>query len=536
MKAKLFISLSVIALMGVSSVSYGELIRYASGDGKVPKGDCLEMVCAHGCVEDSNGNYVGHCCGDGSLNSECYGEHCCSGGLVCSNPIGKGKCSACVSDENACKKCVGNMWVMVAPNTPIDGNVCHLCDGSGGMKNAAANTPANESGCLKCDGLGGIFSVADGTQVGNNPCQVCDGQGNTKSLDDGQNASGSCCAGGVEVACPSSEQCIEGTILCGDECCEIGFCVNGSCEDSSSDCLPEDVCGSDCCDEGEVCVNGSCVSDESSSQCEEDMTPCGDDCCRADQTCVNGVCQSLSSDCPPEDLCGDTCCPDGTCVNGVCTQTQCTLSVGTVLLERAKAGSATVNLPCAGKYEIIAIGAGGGYGGDRNGSGSHNRATAGSGGSGASFKGTINITKAQNVSVKIGKGGSTVLEAKGGSQGGTGGTTSVGSFVSCPGGTGGYAKTDSHSNSNGKDYYAGSGARSCTVGSKVTAEINAGGQDGGVAYTKSTKAKTDISGSSSELGGTSKGGCDSGVWSFKHDRRDIPSAGNCGYVKITYKG
>ena len=65
MKTKLFVSLSAVALLGLSVTADGTLYTYGKDkDGNYPKGDCWEMPCKpHGrCLEDADG--VGTCCPD----------------------------------------------------------------------------------------------------------------------------------------------------------------------------------------------------------------------------------------------------------------------------------------------------------------------------------------------------------------------------------------------------------------------------------------------------------------------------------------
>ena len=82
------IGLSVITLFGVSTMAYGAWIKYGTKytpGAPVPKGDCLEMLCPNGCVENSDTGYIAYCCpGGGSCRvgsganirdlNECCGE------------------------------------------------------------------------------------------------------------------------------------------------------------------------------------------------------------------------------------------------------------------------------------------------------------------------------------------------------------------------------------------------------------------------------------------------------------------------------
>ena len=91
MKTKLFISLSVVALFGLSATAYGTLyINGKDKDGNFPKGDCWEMKCPNGCVEEE-GTFTGHCCPGGDscrINGKDIAE-CCGEGKTCNE---EGKC------------------------------------------------------------------------------------------------------------------------------------------------------------------------------------------------------------------------------------------------------------------------------------------------------------------------------------------------------------------------------------------------------------------------------------------------------------
>ena len=97
MLKKSIIFCSAVLLMGAMHVSvpaYAEWIRYRTGDGQVPKGDCLEMMCSSGvCIEDSNNDFFGKCCEtEGKVNQSCEGDECCQSGLECKNGVCKEKC------------------------------------------------------------------------------------------------------------------------------------------------------------------------------------------------------------------------------------------------------------------------------------------------------------------------------------------------------------------------------------------------------------------------------------------------------------
>ncbi len=153
MKKHLFLHLSFMGLMGLSTIAYGGWTKYGpnfkSGD-PIPNGDCLEMMCEHGCVEDTNGE--GECCpGEGNCRT-LSGEDvdlCCEDGQICN--IGhccpvetpkwdaeQQKCVECLVDEDCegeatcdpiTKTCVGKcvpLYTNKQYNMEVNGSPC--CD------------------------------------------------------------------------------------------------------------------------------------------------------------------------------------------------------------------------------------------------------------------------------------------------------------------------------------------------------------------------------------------------------------------------
>ena len=275
MKKHLFLHLSFMGLMGLSTIAYGgstpNYTKYVTGDGKIPHGDCLEMMCQYGCVEDdTNGKYVGYCCpslgafGQScssnsvsldiccQLGLSCIGNKCvcpsgtewngtkcvkctfnnkeyakdenvgeygycatpasnkifvrnpnpcagrvdgktvcdtntwtcvCPSGQVLSNghccPSGtpvwdarQQKCVECLTDVNACKKCVGGNWQYPASGTWVNGNACQVCDGNGNVTNVIRDTWVDANGCQQCDGNGGIINATAGSNTKEGGCCV----------------------------------------------------------------------------------------------------------------------------------------------------------------------------------------------------------------------------------------------------------------------------------------------------------------------------------------------------------------------------
>ena len=91
---KLFLGLSVLGLMGLSSVATAESVwRLTDSGANKPIGGCLERMCPNGCVEKGTTDGAeGHCCGAGYVDDKCYGGLCCQNNAVCSSLTDKGTC------------------------------------------------------------------------------------------------------------------------------------------------------------------------------------------------------------------------------------------------------------------------------------------------------------------------------------------------------------------------------------------------------------------------------------------------------------
>ncbi len=159
MKKHLFIHLSFMGLMGLSTIAYGGSVwtkygpEFKSGD-PIPNGDCLEMMCQYGCVEDENG-LNGTCCpNDGTNGSACTIGACCQSGS-CIN----GKCG-CEKDTD----CEGEAYCDETSKTCIKSECAHLfqrhekhaqgmgddygCCLEGDTLTTAANTPTKTRGYI----------------------------------------------------------------------------------------------------------------------------------------------------------------------------------------------------------------------------------------------------------------------------------------------------------------------------------------------------------------------------------------------------
>ncbi len=111
MKKHLFLHLSFMGLMGLSTIVYGgstpSYTKYVTGDGKIPNGDCLEMMCQYGCVENDKG--VGKCCSSaGKAWASCEVGLCCKSGICDNGKCGCETSADCLDLHTYCSngKCV----------------------------------------------------------------------------------------------------------------------------------------------------------------------------------------------------------------------------------------------------------------------------------------------------------------------------------------------------------------------------------------------------------------------------------------------
>ena len=165
-----------------------------------------------------------------------------------------------------------------------------------------------------------------------------------------------------------------------------------------------------------------------------------------------------------------------------------------------------------GYYEVIAIGAGGGSTSGRKDK-KTNVAFAATGGSGASFQGTLHFESREELLVSVGIGGKRVVrDGVPGTRAGTGGATYIGSasdpLISCGGGKGGYIWGSGKNDGSG-----GKGAEQCQINDSYVSstKMNNGGNRGSHSRCKHSGCKKDISGSSAKITTNMKYG---GVCSF----------------------
>ncbi len=107
---RLFSLLGIFGLLGIPALSYGEW-RQNSGwlwadpdersceGSNCYKGDCREMMCQYGCIEDPEGK--GHCASSGQSGEVCYGGLGCQEGLVCSSLTDMGICTGACPEHSS---------------------------------------------------------------------------------------------------------------------------------------------------------------------------------------------------------------------------------------------------------------------------------------------------------------------------------------------------------------------------------------------------------------------------------------------------
>jgi len=186
----------------------------------------------------------------------------------------------------------------------------------------------------------------------------------------------------------------------------------------------------------------------------------------------------------------------GTVING----NNHTLQSGSFIQSYTEAGSYTIEITEAGNYEIEMYGAGGGWAHTYwdPGYGGWNSKNA-SGGSGAGFKGVLNLPVG-NYSIVIGAGGSGGSGGKDNTYvGGTGGSTSFGNIITVTGGTGG---------TTGRNYMqAGAGGTVSIIDSSliVSTSLNQNGNAGNVLNVDYSYAIASLYGGVSLYDGTHTG-------------------------------
>jgi len=138
--------LSAFCLVCISPLAYGSWhMTNINVSNMQPKGDCLEMLCSNGCLEDDKGN--ANCCSAGNLGDKCWGGLCCQKGLVCSSATDEGTCVECVKNSD----CEGGL----------------ICSSS----NTCGNCPTGKTPYINSDGKKDccnnathkVFSIAGGT-------------------------------------------------------------------------------------------------------------------------------------------------------------------------------------------------------------------------------------------------------------------------------------------------------------------------------------------------------------------------------------
>ena len=250
----------------------------------------------------------------------------------------------------------------VTINVTIPGQICHVCDGSGGCTvNAAPGTDCGTCGacdvsgncvadlsqnadcpvCRQCSAVGTCSAQPSGSDLKDEcisgPCATgaCNGSGACSVSPTGSscgtcascNSGGSCVADlSHDVDCPACQECT-GIGTCANEAagvdvkndCPSGGCVTGACngmgacglQPNGTDCDP------DLCSDGATCMNGTCGPPATVVTC----TP--PDPCWEPGECnpSTGACGASPGPRPDGVSCDDglACTAGDRCLDGVCT-------------------------------------------------------------------------------------------------------------------------------------------------------------------------------------------------------------------------
>ena len=243
MRSKLFSALSMAALTGISVTSYGIATTdtwtlYKEGDGKIPKSDCLEMICEHGCVEKNND--IGYCC---HANGQCKIDNtdvdaCCGEDEFCDN----GTCQK--------KTCTFNGETYQHNDPVLD---CGKCVNGSVIQDNAKTLPECRTSCNTS--TWNWNNVADATKIGD--CQECQNGEKVNLPDETKVDDCHVCQNGSKVNVPDGTK-VDGTCLI----CQNGRSMNapnGSYADECNTCRngkKSPVTNNTKVDDCNVCKNG----------------------------------------------------------------------------------------------------------------------------------------------------------------------------------------------------------------------------------------------------------------------------------------
>ncbi len=313
---KLLLSIGLLCLVGTAAVTYATCQDsdgykcYLEDDySKSPQGDCLEMICEHGCVENSE--FEGHCCEapkegldcredvykDGCLietKKSCGDKEYCDADGQCKEKKectpACNECQMCDFEKNQCKTDTSKNGTLVGDcgkcnsgriinNTSVKAPECKKCDTTSGSPTqwqwinddnkvigdcgkcvggtVGEDTSKKVPTCKKCDNVDSSSTrwklVADDTNVvGLNACQKCQ-NGNVQYKDYNKT---SACNG---WCCPTGYTCGWGMNQCIEPC--AGYASNACPQGGICDCCPTNNkrCNLVSCQDGYVHSGNSCV-------------------------------------------------------------------------------------------------------------------------------------------------------------------------------------------------------------------------------------------------------------------------------------
>lgn len=177
----------LIGVLGISTLAYAEWKRYIDEYmlEQAPRGDCLEMICQYGCVENDEGE--GHCCSEGTFGSLCDTEE---GGCACQSGLSCKSDKKCGCPEGFTRRCPKPEGSVCFPSDWICSDGCYnntdclndyYCSCSG------TSCPASGGRCQPCP-EGTHRSATSATE-----CVACT---NCQRWDDSAQACVSTCAEG----------------------------------------------------------------------------------------------------------------------------------------------------------------------------------------------------------------------------------------------------------------------------------------------------------------------------------------------------
>lgn len=247
---KIILGLLVGMPLGLSTASYGAWTKYFEGDGHAPNGDCLEMICPFGCVEDDENNFFGHCCPTAGRNGDaCTIDLCCQSGMVCGT-------------DKKCKYTTCQIGTITyKEGDEID--VCHYCHNGVSTQRTDGSNKQSDGKCCINGELKYDASLCPCIHFHKNEASSKSGQDNKDDL--------GCCN---DTPVKNPERGTKGWMFRG---------YAAGTDDFYGCCSSDRVAGKNCCESGEkVCSKTCCADSEnccSSTCCSASCNAAGNDCC-----------------------------------------------------------------------------------------------------------------------------------------------------------------------------------------------------------------------------------------------------------------